>query len=193
MAVSILFFCMALGTGPSLRNLRQTSAARTTDDGRTGGSVAHPLLPPSAIRTANFEAEFLFGFSAERCVDDHRRQSLLFLKCCSGGVCEGEAPLGISVTRALPPCLAPHFFSSVKFFDRKFVRRKNFPDDNFSAEMFSAENFSAEIFSVEIFSAGNFAIEKIFGQKFFRPNFFRPSIRSSVRRPSVRRAQKSIR
>ena len=33
MAVSILFFCMALGTGSSLRNLRRTSAAARRTDG----------------------------------------------------------------------------------------------------------------------------------------------------------------
>ena len=46
--------------------------------------------------------------------------------------------------RALPPCLAPNFFSSEKFFDQKF-----------SAKLFLAENFSAE----------KFLVEKIFGRK----------------------------
>ena len=57
-----------------------------------------------------------FDFSPERCVDDRRRRSLLFLnhfkkfarranflKCCRAGVWGSFAPPGISVTRALPP------------------------------------------------------------------------------------------
>ena len=39
---------MALGTGPSLRNLRRTRAAQTTDDGRTGGGLPPPRTPPDS-------------------------------------------------------------------------------------------------------------------------------------------------
>ena len=40
--------------------------------------------------------------SAERCVDDRRRRSLLFLNVVVGGSGGAKPPSGISVTRALP-------------------------------------------------------------------------------------------
>ena len=101
---------------------RPPHGRRTTDGpgGATTPPGRPPLLPPSAIRTANFLAEFVFGRTLRRRPSTPKSS---FLKCCSGGVWEGEAPLrnlrypclapggvwgggapsGISVTRALPP------------------------------------------------------------------------------------------
>ena len=87
---------------------------RGTDDGWTmdgpGGGYRSPgpppLLPPSAIRTANFSAEFFFGrkiFQPNVASSTVDAVVFVFLKCCSGEVGGGEAPPGISVTRGLPP------------------------------------------------------------------------------------------
>ena len=50
------------------------------------------------------------------------------------GVWGAKPPSGISVTRALPPCFAPNFFSFEKLFDRKNFRPKIFRPKTFSAE-----------------------------------------------------------
>ena len=132
-AIKLCLFCsFAWRLGPG--QVYETSIGRRTTDRPGGGLLPAPdpppLLPPSAIRTANFSAENF----AERCVDDRRRRSLLFSKsfqkicpegkffemvswgglggrsppqesplpvpCPSGGA---EPPSGICVTRALPP------------------------------------------------------------------------------------------
>ena len=139
----------------------------TLDDGQTGGGLPPPPGPPPiASAFGDTDGEFFRGaFGGGGAVLNHfkkfaRRAN--FLKWCRGGVWGGEAPPGISVTRALPPCLAPNFFSSENFFDRKCFRPKNF-----RPKTISAENVSAESFSVEIFSAGNFATEKFSAEFFF--------------------------
>ena len=108
--------------------------------------------------------------------DDRRRRSLLFLKCCSGGVWGGEALPGISVTRAMPPggsrgaeplsgisvtralppqrpCLAPNFFSSEIFFDRIFFWPKFFWRNLFSFEIFFVRTFSSDFLSFVVCSS----------------------------------------
>ena len=108
-----------------------------------------------------------------------------FLKCCREGVWGFAPPSGISVTRALPPggglgglapqesplpvpclrsgralppCLAPNFFSSENFFDRKFFRPKTISTENF---------FDRKFFRTKNFWTKNFSVEKFFVRIFF--------------------------
>ena len=121
-----------------------------------------------------------------------------FLKWCRGGVLGGEAPPGISVTRALPPggglggfapqqsplitralppqrpCLAPvpcpHFFFA-RIFSSNFFR------PNFFLQIFSSECFRPIFF--------------VRRPSFRRPSSVRPSVRPSSVRPSVRPSVRS--
>ena len=90
-------------------NKKYTVGNKKEMDGPGGASALPgppPLLPPSAIRTANFSPEFFReGGQGGRSRSFHFKKfaKANFLKWCRGGVWGGLPPSGISVTRALPP------------------------------------------------------------------------------------------
>ena len=91
-----------------------------------------------------------------------------------GGSGGAKPPSGISVTRALPPCLAPNFFSSEFLFDQKNFGRKQFRPKIFRPKIFRPKIFRPKIFSSEFFSSN-----------FFSSKFFSSVVGpSSIRRPS---------
>ena len=140
------------------------------------GGPPPPLNPPHRFRLRRYGRRiFSWGGAVLNHVKKFARRAN-FLKWCRGGVWGALPPSGISVTRALPPgevwgawppgnlrslpvpclrsgralppCLAPNFFSSENFFDRKVFRPKKFSAEKFfGRKSFRPKKFSSEFFS----------------------------------------------